>query len=330
MSSRARLQAARNRKGCGGDAEESPPLLSSPRLNYSRRKSQTLVWRGGTGVEATRESEERRRGRVQAAKRIHLVCSLSTLLPLILLDLAAAGVPLLVQDGQLMFPAFPVFLCRMLAKSPASPLVTAEAHALLFCATCNLSSSPGVKFSKRNNGGRLNTVQSFEFGKTRGATRFHTKWQILSADQAQASVVDTGEIEICEECKQMLTSLNFSSEDSNKMLKKAFGWIHSPYWSEERKKEVPNVETVSGVLNYIRSLGLSDDDLHKVLKKFPEVLGCDLNSEVKLNVSKLDSDWGINGKTLRSLLLRNPKVLGYNIDCRGDCMAQCTRCWVRF
>jgi hypothetical protein len=141
----------------------------------------------------------------------------------------------------------------------------------------------------------------------------------------QASVVD-----VDEECKQILASLNFSSEDAEKMLKKAFGWIHSPYWSEERKKEVPNAEVVTGVLNYIRSLGLSDEDLHKLLKKFPEVLGCDLDSEVKLNVSKLDSDWGINGKTLRSLLLRNPKVLGYNIDCRGDCMAQCTRCWVRF
>nr|XP_020188989.1 uncharacterized protein LOC109774654 [Aegilops tauschii subsp. strangulata] len=57
---------------------------------------------------------------------------------------------------------------------------------------------------------------------------------------------------------------------------------------------------------------------------------CDLESEVKLNVGKLDSDWGINGKTLRSVLLRNPKVLGYNVDCRGDCAAQCTRCWVRF
>jgi hypothetical protein len=187
-----------------------------------------------------------------------------------------------------------------------------------------------VKLSKRNYGGRLNIKQNFEFGNTRSASRFHRKWQILSADQAQAFVVDTDGIEICEECIQMLTSLNFSTEDANKMLKRAFGWIHSPYWSEERKKEVLSAETVSGVLNYIRSVGLYDEDLYKVLKKFPEVLGCDLDSEVKLNVSKLDSDWGINGKTLRRLLLRNPKVLGYNIDCRGDCMAQCTRCWVRF
>jgi len=210
----------------------------------------------------------------------------------------------------------------MLAKSPALPLVTTDATAFGSCITGNILTSPVVKLSSKRCRGRLHIQQNIELGRPRDASR---KWRALSADQAQASVVD-----VDEECLQVLTSLKFSSEDADRMLKKAFGWIQSPYWSEERKKEVPSVEVVNGVLNYIRSLGLSDEDLHKLLKKFPEVLGCDLDREVKLNVSKLDSDWGINGKTLRSLLLRNPKVLGYNIDCRGDCMAQCTRCWVRF
>uniref|UniRef100_A0A0A9D8U8 Uncharacterized protein n=1 Tax=Arundo donax TaxID=35708 RepID=A0A0A9D8U8_ARUDO len=178
----------------------------------------------------------------------------------------------------------------MLAKSPALPLVTSETTALGLLTTCNILSSPGVKLPKKKYGGRLNIQQNIEFGKTREASWVHRKWQTLSADQARASVADTGETKTCEESEQILTSLNFFNEDADKMLKKAFGWIHSPYWSEERKKEVPNAEVVSGVLNYIRSLGLSDDDLHKLLKKFPEVLGCDLDSEVKLNVSKLDSD----------------------------------------
>jgi hypothetical protein len=204
----------------------------------------------------------------------------------------------------------------MLAKPPA---ITLERLLLNSSFQRNVSSAMVVKLSDNKCGGKLSVGRNIEPGKSR------REWRALSADQAQASVMD-----VDEECKQVLTSLDFSSEDAEKMLKKAFGWIHSSYWSEERKKEVPNSEVVTGVLNYIRSLGLSDEDLHKLLKKFPEVLGCDLDSEVKLNVSKLDSDWGINGKTLRSLLLRNPKVLGYNIDCRGDCMAQCTRCWVRF
>ena len=44
---------------------------------------------------------------------------------------------------------------------------------------------------------------------------------------------------------------------------------------------------------------------------------CDLESGGKTECEQaghLDSDWGINGKTLRSLLMRNPKVLGYKID----------------
>ncbi|CAI0396407.1 unnamed protein product [Linum tenue] len=62
-----------------------------------------------------------------------------------------------------------------------------------------------------------------------------------------------------------------------------------------------------------QSLGLSDDDLLKVLKKFSEVM-------------ILEKVWAIKGKSLRNVLLRNPKVLGYNVDCKGDCIAQCTRC----
>ena len=218
----------------------------------------------------------------------------------------------------------------MLAKSPSLPFLTAtETAAISLSPSCDLFSSPNARFSKKKYGGRLTIQPNIEFGKTQNS-RTQRKWRTFSADQAQATVVDAGDNKTWEEAKQILTSLDYSIEDADKMLKKAFGWIHSPYWSEERKKEVPNAEVVSGVLNYIRTLGLSDDDLRKLLKKFPEVLGCDLDSEVKLNVGKLDSDWVINGKTLRSLLLRNPKVLGYNVDCRGDCMAQCTRCWVRF
>jgi Holliday junction resolvasome RuvABC DNA-binding subunit len=74
--------------------------------------------------------------------------------------------------------------------------------------------------------------------------KIHDYWRALSAaDQAQASTPD-----VDEECKRALTPLGFSSEDAEKMLKKAFGWTHSPYWSEEREKEVPTAEAVAGVL----------------------------------------------------------------------------------
>lgn len=156
------------------------------------------------------------------------------------------------------------------------------------------------------------------------------KWKVHSTTNTNnLSLVDE-ERKTWDACKQALSTFNFSIEEEDKILGKAFGLVHSPYWGEDRNKEVPEFDVVNGILNYLRSLSLSDEDLTKVLKKFPEVLGCSLEDEIRNNVAVLEKQWGIKGKSLRNLLLRNPKVLGFNIDCKGDCMAQCTRCWVRF
>ncbi|KAG2664041.1 hypothetical protein I3760_16G061500 [Carya illinoinensis] len=97
--------------------------------------------------------------------------------------------------------------------------------------------------------------------------------------------------------RQALSAFNFSIEEEDKILGKAFGQLHSPYWGEDRKKEVPKSETVNEILDYLRALSLSDDDLGKLLKKFPEVLGCNLEHELKTNVQVLEKEWGIKGKS---------------------------------
>ncbi|XP_010256365.1 PREDICTED: uncharacterized protein LOC104596778 [Nelumbo nucifera] len=156
------------------------------------------------------------------------------------------------------------------------------------------------------------------------------KWTICSAAQTQTIVLGDEERKMWESCKQALSTFKFSDKEEDMILGKAFGQVHSPYWGEEREKEVPKVDLVNDILDYLRTLGLSDDDLCKLLKKFPEVLGCSVEDELRTNVRVLEEEWGIKGKSLRNLLLRNPRVLGYNVDCKGDCMAKCTRCWVRF
>eukprot|EP00249_Psilotum_nudum_P011217 c23032_g1_i3 orf=125-838(+) len=127
-----------------------------------------------------------------------------------------------------------------------------------------------------------------------------------------------------------LLGLGFSEEEADAFLGKAFGWTHTPYWGEGKAKVMADCNTVVKILDFLRELGLSNSDLLIVLKKFPEVLGCKLEEELRSNALILNRTWGISGNSLQRLLLRNPKVLGYNVDCRGDCMAQCTRCWVRF
>ncbi|KAG6549404.1 hypothetical protein Mapa_009123 [Marchantia paleacea] len=130
------------------------------------------------------------------------------------------------------------------------------------------------------------------------------------------------------EASKYLEGLGFDPEETDKILGKAFGWVHSPYWTEEMLQTVPEVETISTVMDLGKSTGLTDDQLAAVVKKFPEVLNC--KDTIETNIGILDKEWGIKGNTLKNLIVRKPQVLGYNVDCKGDCVAQCTRCWVRF
>ncbi|ESQ38629.1 hypothetical protein EUTSA_v10028979mg [Eutrema salsugineum] len=198
----------------------------------------------------------------------------------------------------------------MLGSSLASPLATFGSYTDVLLPLSMNSSHHGVA--------RVRTSR----------VSLQKKWIVFcSAAQAETSSKDP---KTWEECKEALSCFDFNVEEQDKILGKAFGHLHSPYWTEERMKENPKVETLNQILEFLRSLGLSDEDLHKVMKKFPEVLGCSLEDEMKPNIGILENQWGITGKSLRNLLLRNPKVLGYNVDCKGDCVAQCTRCWVRF
>ncbi|KAK9271127.1 hypothetical protein L1049_026716 [Liquidambar formosana] len=216
----------------------------------------------------------------------------------------------------------------MLGKSLGSPLLTFDS------VTCFCFSMPDVALAapnivilnaKSSNGVPANVI------KGAWTSIFPSKkWELHSTAQTDGITLSNDDRKIWESCRQALSAFKFSVEEEDKILGKAFGQVHSPYWGEERKKVVPKFEIINEILEYLRSLSLSDDDLCKLLKKFPEVLGCSLEDELRINVQVLEKDWGIKGKSLRNLLLRNPKVLGYNVDCKGDCMAQCTRCWVRF
>ncbi|KAJ8445170.1 hypothetical protein Cgig2_029542 [Carnegiea gigantea] len=185
-------------------------------------------------------------------------------------------------------------------------------------------------FSPAINGNPLCVVLPKLTSKSWDSGLSSKRWQLHSTAPALNITLSNEDAEKWAACREVLSVFNFSIEEQDKMLGKAFGQIRSPYWGEERNVEIPNYETVNEILEYLRSLGLSNDDLSKLLKKFPEVLGCSLENELKNNVQVLEKQWGITGKPLRNLLLRNPKVLGYNVDCKGDCMAQCTRCWARF
>ncbi|KAL5558450.1 hypothetical protein UlMin_034661 [Ulmus minor] len=206
----------------------------------------------------------------------------------------------------------------MLGNSLASPLLSYSCPPLVpFSKTNVVTASPNIRWLNANS-------------LSPNATKVAWKWVLRSTAQIESGTLTEEDNKNWEACREAVTTFSFSVEEADKILGKAFGQVHSPYWGEERKKTIPKFEMLKEILDYLRSLSLSDGDISKVLKKFPEVLGCNLELELKTNTQILEKEWDIKGKTLRSLLLRNPRVLGYNVDCKGDCMAQCTRCWVRF
>ncbi|KAL6965200.1 hypothetical protein U1Q18_036255 [Sarracenia purpurea var. burkii] len=213
----------------------------------------------------------------------------------------------------------------MLGKSLSSALMTLDSRTSFFLSSPDLATAAPIMNVNLSNGVPTHVLQG-----TWASILPSRKWELHSTVQTENLTFSDENKKKWEVCKQALSAFKFSVEEEDKILGKAFGHIHSPYWGEERKKVVPTYELVNEILDYLRSLSLSDDDLAKLLKKFPEVLGCSLKHELRTNVQVLEKEWGIKGKSLRNLLLRNPKVLGYNVDCKGDCMAQCTRCWVRF
>lgn len=44
----------------------------------------------------------------------------------------------------------------------------------------------------------------------------------------------------------------------------------------------------------------------------------------------LEGQWKMKGTVLKNCVKRKPVILGYNVDCQGDCIGECNRCWVRF
>ncbi len=134
------------------------------------------------------------------------------------------------------------------------------------------------------------------------------------------------ELEKWENSRNKVEEIGFNSEDADKILSKSFCWSYSSFWGEDKGATVPEPEAVVETLGYLKDLGV---DLPELLTNFPEVVGLS-KEELKANVAILDASWGITGNSLKNVITRNPSVLGNNVDCKGDCIGQCTRCWVRF
>ena len=124
-------------------------------------------------------------------------------------------------------------------------------------------------------------------------------------------------------------------DKADKTMIRAFGWGGQTYWRNEKVEEVPEVEDVEARIAYLLEIGIEQADLaEKVLGKVPEVLGCDVETRLKVNVAHIQKTCFMkpNTKNFRNYINRVPQVLGNNLDCAAqglNCAGECNRCWAR-
>jgi hypothetical protein len=119
------------------------------------------------------------------------------------------------------------------------------------------------------------------------------------------------------------------------LVKKAFGWgiASQGFWQGEVINDPPKLSKVRASLEFLRAepLAFNDNEIEDILVLFPSVLNLDV-STMQANLEHLTKTWPVfksEGK-VRSTVLDKPNLLGFSIDCEGDCRALCTRCWIRF
>jgi hypothetical protein len=121
---------------------------------------------------------------------------------------------------------------------------------------------------------------------------------------------------------------------------RAFGWASQAYWRHAVVCAAPEKKRVLAALAFLCEpeqegnesgpLGLSAAEAAEVLKSFPELLFLDAQTRLGANAAQLRRQWRLEGGVLRGAVGRNPRALGYDVDCQGSCVGDCHRCWARF
>jgi mTERF len=117
------------------------------------------------------------------------------------------------------------------------------------------------------------------------------------------------------------------------IVSKAFGWgpTSQRFWRGDVVQEIPSSARVGASLAFLRDeLGITDPDIAAMLKKFPELLRLDVQDRMRANVEFMQTTWNITGSRLVEAVKSQPQVLGFDVDCGGDCQSECARCWARF
>jgi hypothetical protein len=144
-----------------------------------------------------------------------------------------------------------------------------------------------------------------------------------------------GQLAVWNDVAAEIRSIDAAALDgvADAVVSKAFGWGPSSqrFWRGDVVEEVPSLERVRAAVAFLRDdIGMTDHDIAVLVKKFPEILRLDVDARMRKNVELMETTWNIRGARLRDAVKSQPQVLGFDVDCSGDCQSECARCWARF
>lgn len=149
-------------------------------------------------------------------------------------------------------------------------------------------------------------------------------------------VLSDAQLQEWKEVALVVKALNpaFDDKDADKIVSRAFGWASQKWWRGDVIHEPPSLAVVQNVIAFLKEeVGFDEHVIGtRVLKKFPEVIRMDIE-RMRQNRDYLKETYpalNSNPKALLNSLTEQPAALGYDVDCGGDCMSECSRCWVRF
>ncbi|KAJ8909180.1 hypothetical protein NDN08_005873 [Rhodosorus marinus] len=127
--------------------------------------------------------------------------------------------------------------------------------------------------------------------------------------------------------------MEYSDFAAEKVALRAFGWSSQSYWQSQGGKtpEVPEVERVRRNLAFLEELFEDNQqETADLVKKFPESLALDVDERCRKNVETLKKQYRMDDKRIKNAIKEQPFILGYELDCFGDCLGKCNQCWARF
>eukprot|EP00245_Coleochaete_scutata_P006153 TRINITY_DN20337_c0_g1_i1.p1 TRINITY_DN20337_c0_g1~~TRINITY_DN20337_c0_g1_i1.p1 ORF type:complete len:251 (-),score=45.39 TRINITY_DN20337_c0_g1_i1:321-1073(-) len=240
-------------------------------------------------------------------------------------------------QGPLVFASQPFGARSSSKQAPSlrlrSPISSPSCN-LRFCSTARQTdaSLPHNCSSSRGFGGRGGEFLRLKNSRTQRAAAGGETLEVVGKEKRPRPRQNLSGQDLVdwEECVGEVVGLGFEAAEAEKMLERAYGWSSQAFWMDDRVNEVARPDDLRERIRYLESLGLNREDLAKAAKEFPEILGLDVEGRITVNVKELADKWYIDGPSLKGVILRRPQALGLSVDCGGDCIAECNRCWARF